>query len=140
MYWQFNDVWQAPTWSTIEFMSSNGINMGGKWKLGHYYIKNAYENVILQPVLKDNLLKIYANSDLKESFKSSFTLKLFSFDNFTEKISQSFSFSVDPFSMSLAAIYKFDFDSVGCNKKSCVIDIESNDPSFTSCYKKDQAN
>ena len=25
MYWQFNDVWQAPTWSTIEFSC--------KWKL-----------------------------------------------------------------------------------------------------------
>lgn len=130
MYWQFNDVWQAQTWSTIEFMSSNGINMGGKWKLGHYYIKNAYEGVILQPVLKDNLLKIYANSDLTVNFKGSFNLKLFSFNNFTEKISQPFTYSVEPLSLSLAAVYKLDLSSVDCEQKSCFFHIESNDEPY----------
>ncbi|CAF3837497.1 unnamed protein product [Rotaria sordida] len=34
MYWQINDMWQAPTWSTIEY--------GLKWKMGHYYAAHMY--------------------------------------------------------------------------------------------------
>ncbi|XP_074594166.1 beta-mannosidase isoform X2 [Brevipalpus obovatus] len=34
MYWQLNDVWQAPTWSSIEY--------GGKWKLLHYYMVKTF--------------------------------------------------------------------------------------------------
>ncbi|CAF1181512.1 unnamed protein product [Rotaria sordida] len=32
MYWQINDIWQAPTWATIEY--------GLKWKMGHYYVQH----------------------------------------------------------------------------------------------------
>ncbi len=34
MYWQLNDIWQAPTWSTIEY--------GLKWKMAHYYVRQMY--------------------------------------------------------------------------------------------------
>ncbi|CAF1441164.1 unnamed protein product [Rotaria sordida] len=37
MYWQINDMWQAPTWSTIEY--------GLKWKMGHYYAAHMYAPV-----------------------------------------------------------------------------------------------
>ena len=47
MYWQINDIWQAPTWATIEY--------GLKWKMGHYYVQHMYEPVyplaILTPYL-----------------------------------------------------------------------------------------
>ncbi|CAF2561588.1 unnamed protein product [Rotaria sp. Silwood2] len=47
MYWQINDIWQAPTWATIEY--------GLKWKMGHYYVGHMYAPVypiaILTPYL-----------------------------------------------------------------------------------------
>ena len=47
MYWQFNDIWQAPTWSSIEY--------GLKWKMAHYYVRHMYAPVypiaILTPYL-----------------------------------------------------------------------------------------
>lgn len=39
MYWQINDIWQAPTWSTIEY------NL--KWKMAHYYVRDMYSPIYL---------------------------------------------------------------------------------------------
>ncbi|XP_041969439.1 beta-mannosidase [Aricia agestis] len=41
LYWQLNDVWQAPSWSGIEF--------GGRWKMLHYYAKSFFEPVLVSP-------------------------------------------------------------------------------------------
>ncbi|CAF1086479.1 unnamed protein product [Adineta steineri] len=58
MYWQLNDIWQAPTWSSIEY--------GGKWKMSHYYAKQVYQSVYVLPILEPyltydgtSLVKIY---------------------------------------------------------------------------------
>lgn len=37
MYWQLNDVWAAPTWSTIDFDQN--------WKMAHYEAKRFFSNV-----------------------------------------------------------------------------------------------
>lgn len=37
LYWQLNDVWQAQSWSSLEYE--------GRWKLLHYTIKEAFEPV-----------------------------------------------------------------------------------------------
>ncbi|XP_053614125.1 beta-mannosidase [Plodia interpunctella] len=43
LYWQLNDVWQAPSWSGIEY--------GGKWKMLHYYAKWFFAPVLVSPRL-----------------------------------------------------------------------------------------
>ncbi|XP_043272252.1 beta-mannosidase [Venturia canescens] len=56
LYWQLNDVWQAPSWSSIDF--------GGNWKMLHYYAKDFFAPIIISPRLsyaKD--LTIYIVSD-----------------------------------------------------------------------------
>jgi len=51
IFWQFNDLWQAPTWSSIEF--------GGKWKLLHSFAKNFYKNQLVSPFEDTNqMLKV----------------------------------------------------------------------------------
>jgi beta-mannosidase len=47
MYWQLNDIWQAPTWSSIEY--------GGKWKMSHYYAKQVYQPLYVLPILEPYL-------------------------------------------------------------------------------------
>nr|XP_006824165.1 PREDICTED: beta-mannosidase-like [Saccoglossus kowalevskii] len=37
LYWQLNDIWQAPTWASIEY--------GGKWKMLHYYAQRFFAPV-----------------------------------------------------------------------------------------------
>jgi beta-mannosidase len=41
LYWQLNDIWQAPSWASIEF--------GGKCKILHYFAKNMFENLLISP-------------------------------------------------------------------------------------------
>ncbi|XP_035449572.2 beta-mannosidase [Spodoptera frugiperda] len=43
LYWQLNDVWQAPSWSSIEYT--------GRWKMLHYYAKDFFAPVLVSPRL-----------------------------------------------------------------------------------------
>lgn len=43
LYWQLNDVWQAPTWSSIEY--------GGKWKILHYFARRFFFPIQVIPYL-----------------------------------------------------------------------------------------
>jgi beta-mannosidase len=121
MYWQLNDVWQAPTWSSIEF--------SGKWKLSHYYIKNSYSDIIISPLFNETHLLIYAVSDGYFKKIDNFTLKIYSFDSFNEKWNQNYYFSLDPFdskevvSLSTQTI----LDKSNCTIDKCFILIESID-------------
>lgn len=58
LYWQLEDIWQAPTWAGIEF--------DGRWKVLHYVAKDIFKNVIIAPVwnVSSGLLNVYAVSDL----------------------------------------------------------------------------
>lgn len=37
LYWQVNDCWQAPTWSSIDYF--------GNWKALHYWVQKDYEDI-----------------------------------------------------------------------------------------------
>lgn len=50
LYWQLNDIWIAPSWSTIEF--------GGNLKVAHYWI----ENMLFSPLGIITQVRIYFNS------------------------------------------------------------------------------
>lgn len=58
LYWQLEDIWQAPTWAGIEY--------DGRWKVLHYVAKDIYQEVVLAPVwnVSSGMLQVYAVSDL----------------------------------------------------------------------------
>lgn len=58
LYWQLEDIWQAPTWAGIEY--------DGRWKVLHYVAKDIFKNVIIAPVwnVSSGILNVYAVSDL----------------------------------------------------------------------------
>ncbi|XP_050430133.1 beta-mannosidase isoform X2 [Adelges cooleyi] len=56
LYWQLNDVWQAPTWSSIDY--------DGRWKMLHYSALDFFASVIVVPELTANNLTIYFVSDV----------------------------------------------------------------------------
>ncbi|CAG4954197.1 unnamed protein product [Parnassius apollo] len=56
LYWQLNDVWQAPSWSSIEY--------GGKWKMLHYYAKSFFAPVLVSPrLLLTGAVDVYVIND-----------------------------------------------------------------------------
>ncbi|XP_070698730.1 beta-mannosidase [Pempheris klunzingeri] len=61
LYWQLNDIWQAPSWSSVEF--------GGKWKMLHYFAQNFFAAVLPVGFEDDGTLLIYAVSDLNHDLK-----------------------------------------------------------------------
>ncbi|XP_043916993.1 beta-mannosidase [Protopterus annectens] len=56
LYWQLNDIWQAPSWASIEY--------GGKWKMLHYFAKNFFAPILPVGFEEDETLYIYGISDL----------------------------------------------------------------------------
>ncbi|OAA38787.1 beta-mannosidase mndA [Cordyceps fumosorosea ARSEF 2679] len=61
LFWQLNDVWQAPSWAALEY--------GGRWKVLPYYIRRGYQNVVASTswnsVSKN--LQVWITSDLWEA-------------------------------------------------------------------------
>ncbi|KAI1141502.1 glycoside hydrolase family 2 protein [Hypoxylon sp. FL0543] len=63
LYWQLEDIWQAPTWAGIEY--------DGRWKVLHNVAKDIYQSVIIAPLwtASTGTLQVYAVSDLWDEVK-----------------------------------------------------------------------
>lgn len=63
VYWQLNDCWPAPTWSSIDYF--------GNWKALHYRVKDDYREVTVLQKYKDLCYKDYyfiADVPFKQSY------------------------------------------------------------------------
>lgn len=70
LYWQLNDVWQGPTWSSIEY--------GGKWKPLHYTIKRVFAPIIVSGYQDagTGTVFVHLTSDLKPEDAVAGTLRV----------------------------------------------------------------
>ncbi|WP_143304860.1 beta-mannosidase [Chitinophaga vietnamensis] len=55
LYWQLNDCWPGPSWSGRDYF--------GHWKALQYYVKKAFQPVILSNIIEADHLKTYIISD-----------------------------------------------------------------------------
>ncbi|XP_025081545.1 beta-mannosidase-like isoform X2 [Pomacea canaliculata] len=55
LYWQLNDIWQAPTWASIDY--------SGRWKMLHYYALKFFNPLLVSPVLVGNNLQVHIVAD-----------------------------------------------------------------------------
>ena len=46
LYWQFNDIWQGPSWSSLEYT--------GNWKLLHHFVARFYAPLAVHPLVLSN--------------------------------------------------------------------------------------
>lgn len=58
LFWQFNDCWQAPSWSSVDYT--------GKWKALQYSARHFFEPVCVSVEETKNDYKIYVINDLRE--------------------------------------------------------------------------
>ncbi|KAI5108220.1 beta-mannosidase precursor, partial [Silurus meridionalis] len=79
LYWQLNDIWQAPSWSSIEF--------GGKWKMLHNFAVRFFSPLISVGVEDNGDLLIYAVSDRNTDCSLKVTVKLYQWNSFTPQCS-----------------------------------------------------
>ncbi|XP_065302863.1 beta-mannosidase-like isoform X2 [Dermacentor albipictus] len=55
LFWQLNDIWQAPSWSSIEY--------GGRWKMLHYFAKKFFSPVLVSPFIDGSDLRVFVVND-----------------------------------------------------------------------------
>ena len=136
MYWQLNDIWQAPTWSTLEY--------GGKWKLAHYYIKKAYTPLLISPYMNNqkNTIDVYVLTDMltTANISDSVVIEVYKYINsFNILYKKQFPFKIASFSTSLVG--QIDYNEIesktGCTRTgqketNCLITFkfESQDPNL----------
>ena len=75
MYWQLNDIWQAPSWASIEY--------GGKWKMLHYYAKSFFRDVALSYQSRGDMMDVFIVSDLLTKVYGSLTISAFKWSSLT---------------------------------------------------------
>ena len=72
IYWQLNDIWPGPSWSSLEY--------SGKWKLLMYASKKFYEDIYLAFFPKDNKIYAYLCNDTSQDLHYELTVKYLKFD------------------------------------------------------------
>jgi beta-mannosidase len=87
MYWVFNDIWPAPTASTIEY--------GLRWKMSHYYVRHMYAPVYPIATLTPYLANIadetaqvsfYVVNDLHSSTRGELVCGIYTLDTFASRL------------------------------------------------------
>jgi beta-mannosidase len=69
IYWQLNDIWQAPTWSSLEY--------GGRWKILHYFVRNFFAPVLVSAYEQPkDALHVHVTSDMTTGISGKVTLAL----------------------------------------------------------------
>jgi beta-mannosidase len=74
LYWQLEDIWQAPTWAGIEY--------DGRWKVLHYVAKDIYQPIIIASYWNYTTgdLTAYVTSDLWTAASGSATFTWYSYN------------------------------------------------------------
>lgn len=105
LYWQLNDVWVAPSWSSIEY--------NGNFKILHHWIKQIFAPISL--IAQMNVLhrvELYAISDEINVEEKPMTIKmnLYKWDDFRVVNTQEWNFNLKPNDATLVRefdIYKY---------------------------------
>tara|TARA_R110002126_G_scaffold30602_2_gene99821 strand:+ start:8339 stop:10804 length:2466 start_codon:yes stop_codon:yes gene_type:complete len=68
LYWQLNDTWPAPSWSSIDYY--------GRWKAMNYDVKRIYSNIVVSPDITENELTVHLISDHLENQTGQLALQI----------------------------------------------------------------
>jgi beta-mannosidase len=102
LYWQFNDIWQAATWASLEY--------GLKWKMAHYYARHMYSSIYvimkltpyMASVTDDNAqVSVYIANELFDTINNQVNCSIYSFDTFDTRLSVTYNVVTDTFDVLL---------------------------------------
>jgi beta-mannosidase len=114
LYWQLNDIWQGPSWSSME--------RSGRWRLTHNAVRRAFEPVLLSMVQEAGRVTAFVTSDLATNVTTSVTVSLQRFQGGPSQWSKSCKVTV---SAASASCTSFDLETAlndsGCSKEECFL-------------------
>jgi len=68
LYWQLNDIWQGPSWSSIEH--------SGTWRLTHSAVQRSFAPVLPSLLVADGSLQAFVSSDLTATLSVTLRVQL----------------------------------------------------------------
>ncbi|XP_069341566.1 beta-mannosidase isoform X1 [Eulemur rufifrons] len=68
LYWQLNDIWQAPSWASLEY--------GGKWKMLHYFARRFFAPLLPVGFEDQSVFYVYGVSDLHSDRTVTLTVRV----------------------------------------------------------------
>ncbi|RWS05542.1 beta-mannosidase-like protein, partial [Dinothrombium tinctorium] len=118
LYWQLNDVWQAPTWSSIEY--------GGKWKILHYYVKNMFAPILISPLINsENNVQISFINDAMNFVYLRLQILIYKFNSFSAVLKEELIVSCDR--LSVAVVYEKPLLQIlkqaNCSRNECFLRV-----------------
>ena len=72
LFWQHNDCWPVASWASRDYY--------GRWKAQHYYVRKAYDDILISSVVEGDDLIVYAVSDRLENTAGRLQLQVCQFD------------------------------------------------------------
>jgi len=68
LFWQINDCWPVASWSSRDYY--------GRWKAQHYFTREAYRDILVSPIAKNDSLSVYIVSDKLKNTNGILTVKI----------------------------------------------------------------
>ncbi|XP_075837393.1 beta-mannosidase [Microtus pennsylvanicus] len=117
LYWQLNDIWQAPSWASLEY--------GGKWKMLHYFAQRFFAPLLPVGFEDKGVFYVYGVSDLHRDYKTRLTVRLHTWSSLTPLCSVVTSSAVMKAGKA-AILYQEPVPDLlkrcgGCTRESCVV-------------------
>ena len=72
LYWQLNDVWPGPSWSSIDYF--------GRWKALQYHARRFYAPVDVIPIRRDGKTQVFVVSDRTSNFDAQLRTRVYDMD------------------------------------------------------------
>ena len=72
LYWQINDCWPVASWSSTDYY--------GNWKALQYFVKKAFEEVLVASRVLNDTLEIHVVSDRLTDFEAEMEMQLLTFN------------------------------------------------------------
>ncbi len=110
LFWQYNDCWQAPSWSSVDFT--------GKWKALQYASRHFFEPLCVSIEETNKAYKLYLINDLLEEKRVNITITLANVDG---KIIYQKSFEKVARPLSSDCVYD---DKIVGNKKEIYLSVK----------------
>lgn len=72
LYWQLNDCWPVISWSSVDYYN--------RWKALHYFVRQAFQDVIISFDRNDDQVDVYIVSDKEENITATLSLRIMDFE------------------------------------------------------------
>ncbi|XP_051021441.1 beta-mannosidase [Acomys russatus] len=117
LYWQLNDIWQAPSWASLEY--------GGKWKMLHYFARRFFAPLLPVGFEDKDVFYVYGVSDLHKDYETRLTVRLYTWSSLKPRCSLVTSTAVIKAGKA-AVLYKEPVPKLlkrcqGCMRETCVV-------------------